>query len=333
VTSGVRVPFLFDPDVQVRFLAALPLLIGAEMLVHKRMRLVVAQFLERGIVAEEDRDRFLGLVNSSMRLRNSVAFELCLLAFVFTAGHWIWSRNISLSVSTWYAVKDGAHGSLTAAGYWYAFVSLPLFRFILYRWYFRLFIWYRFLWQVRAMPLHFNFYHPDRAGGLGFLSASIQAISPMLVAQSMAFAGFIFTRILYAGTKLPAFKMEIAAWIVFMLLLAVIPLSFFSVQLDQAGRVARREFGALASHYVDDFRGKWVLGGAPVDEPLLGSSDIQSLADMANSYGVVSELRLFPITKQTLIRLVIMIALPLLPLTLTMVPLDEMVGKLFKFMF
>jgi hypothetical protein len=54
---------------------------------------------------------------------------------------------------------------------------------------------------------------------------------------------------------------------------------------------------------------------------------------MGNSYSVVSEMRLFPITKQTLIRLVIMIALPLLPLTLTMFPLDEMIRRLFKFMF
>jgi len=127
--------------------------------------------------------------------------------------------------------------------------------------------------------------------------------------------------------------MEIAGWIVLMVLLAVIPLTFFSLQLEQAGRLARHEFGVLASHYVDDFRRKWVQSGAPPDEQLLGSSDIQSLADLANSYGVVSELRLFPVTKQTLIRMVIMIALPLLPLTLTMFPLDQMIARIFKFVF
>jgi hypothetical protein len=127
--------------------------------------------------------------------------------------------------------------------------------------------------------------------------------------------------------------MEIAGWVVFMLLLAVAPLGFFSFQLEHAGRQARSEFGALASHYVDDFRRKWMASGPPAGEQLLGSSDIQSLADMGNSYSIVSEMRLFPITKQTLIRLVIMIVLPLLPLTLTMFPLDEMISRLFKFMF
>jgi hypothetical protein len=332
LTGGVRVPFFYDPDVHLRFLAALPLLIGAEVVMHARMRAIVEQFVERGIIAPEDRARFQGLIQSGMRLRNSVAFEVILLVFVFTAGHWIWNKNISLSVSTWYSLREGGRPGFTAAGYWYAFFCLPFFRFILYRWYFRIFIWYRFVWQVRKMPLHFNLYHPDRVGGLSFLSNSALAIIPISVAQTIAFAGLIFSRILYAGTTLPAFKLEIVGWVVFMLLLAVAPLGFFSFQLERAGRQARRELGVLASQYVDGFRQKWVQGGAPSGE-LLGSSDIQSLADMGNSYSVVNEMRLFPLTKQTLIRLVIMIVLPLLPLTLTIFPLDQMVARIFKFIF
>ena len=332
LTSGVPVPFFLDPDVHVRFLAALPVLIGAELVVHRRLRVIVAQFLHRGIIAGEDRVRFEGIIASAMRLRNSVTFELALVVFVFTAGHWIWSRNVSLSVSTWYALKNGSEAHLTAAGYWYAFVSLPIIRFILYRWYFRLFVWYRFLWQVKAMPLHFNLYHPDRVGGLSFLSASIPMFAPVLIAQSMAFAGVIYARILYAGATLPSFKIEIAGVVLFLMLLAALPLGFFAVQLDHAGRQAKMEFGTLASRYVDDFRRKWVQGGNTEGEPLLGTSDIQSLADTANSYSVVSEIRLFPITKQAIIRLAIVISLPLAPLLLTMFPLDEAIRRLFKMM-
>jgi hypothetical protein len=330
LVGGVRDPFLFDPDVHIRFLAALPLLIASELLVHKRMRVVVAQFLDRGIIANEDRARFEGLIASATRLRNSVTFELALLVFVVTIGHWVWKQNISLTVSTWYAINDGAHASFTAAGYWYAFVSLTIFRFILYRWYFRLFIWYRFLWQVRALPLHFNLYHPDRSGGLGFLSASVLALSPVLVAQSISFAGVIYGRILYTGVTLPSFKIEIAIVVVFLILVAVTPLTFFAVKLDHAGRSAKREFGILASRYVVDFRRKWVTGKPAPEEPLLGTSDIQSLADLANSFSVASEIRLVPITKRALIRLALVIVSPLLPLMLTMFPLDEVLRRLFK---
>lgn len=331
--GGVRDPFLFDPDVHIRFLAALPLLIASELLVHKRMRVVVEQFLDRGIIANEDRARFEGLIASATRLCSSVTFEMVLLVFVFTVGHWIWNQNVSLSVSSWYAIKNGSATHLTAAGYWYAFVGLPIFRFILYRWYFRLFIWYRFLWQVRALPLHLNLYHPDRSGGLGFLSASVLAFSPVLVAQSISFAGVIFGRIVYTGATLPSFKIEIAIAVVFLILVAVTPLTFFVVKLDHAGRSAKCEFGILASRYVVDFRRKWVTGKPGPEEPLLGTSDIQSLADLANSFSVASEIRLVPITKRVLIRLALVIAAPLLPLTLTMFPLDEVVRRLFKLVF
>ena len=41
-------PFLYDMETQTRFLVALPLLIGAELLVHKQVRLLVGQFIDRG---------------------------------------------------------------------------------------------------------------------------------------------------------------------------------------------------------------------------------------------------------------------------------------------
>lgn len=333
LTGGVPVPFLRDPEVHIRFLLALPLLIASEVYVHRRMRNIPAQFLARGIIAAEDQARFERIVASAMRLRNSVAVEVILLALVFTLGHWVWKQTFTLSLSTWYHVNDGSEFHLTAAGWFYAFVSLSIFRFILIRWYFRLFVWYRFLWQVRAMPLHFNLYHPDRAGGLGFLSGSPLALAPVFVAQTMIVAGTIFARILYAGDRLPAFRLEIFGILMFAVLVLVLPLGFFIHKLEGAGRRARREFGILASHYVDDFHHRWIDGGVRDGEPLLGTPDIQSLADLANSYAVVSQMSLLPVTKTTLIRLVITVALPLLPLIFTVFPLDEVVRGLFKLAF
>lgn len=235
-----------------------------------------------------------------------------------------------VGVSSWYAVPTATGLHLTWAGRYYAFVSLAIFRFILYRWYFRLFLWYRFLWQVRALPLHLNLYHPDRAGGLGFLSGSLPAFAPVFVAHTAGLAAFIYARILYTGQTLPDFKMEMIVALALCIVVMVLPLGFFALHLEHAGRKAKREFGILSSHYVDDFRHKWVLGRARAGEPLLGTSDIQSLADLANSYSVVRESRLVPVSKRNLILLVVMLALPLLPLVLTMFPLEEILKRLVK---
>ena len=119
---------------------------------------------------------------------------------------------MTLHVGTWYvAVGPAGDEHLTLAGWWYAFVSLNLFRFVLFRWYFRLIIWYVFLWRVSRLPLRLNPLHPDRAGGLGFIGNSVFAFTPVLLAHTVVLSGVIGGRIWHEGMKLPAFQMEIAA--------------------------------------------------------------------------------------------------------------------------
>jgi len=333
LTGGVRVPFLLDPEVHVRFLFALPLLIASEVLVHKRMRQVVEQFTKRDLIAPGDRARFHEILESAMRLRNSVTVELALLVLVSTFGYWFWRNMVTLNVSSWYALPFGSGIRLTGAGLCYSLFSLTIFRFILFRWYFRLFIWYRFLWQVRRLPLQFNLFHPDRSGGIGFLAGSIMAFSPVIVAQTSLLSSIVFARIRYMGDTLPGYKLEIAVLLIFCILVVILPLTFFADQLEDIGRAARYQFGALSSRYVSDFHHKWMDGPLPAAEPLLGTSDIQSLADLANSYAVAAETRLIPVTKQVLLRFVVLAALPLVPLVLTMIPLSEIAKSLFKLAF
>ena len=82
-----------------------------------------------------------------------------------------------------------------------------------------------------------------------------------------------------------------------------------------------------------EFDTKWMRGGAPADEPLIGSADIQSLADLGNSFEVVKGMRFVPFTLQTVLHLAIVTLLPVLPLTLTMISLEELLGRLLKLVF
>lgn len=329
----VSLPFLLDVEVHARFLVAVPLLIVAELLVHRRLVIVIRQFIERDMIAPENRSRFNQIIASTMRLRDSVLFEVVLLVFCFTVAHWIWREQFALAGTTWYAVRSDGRMSLSRAGYWYAFISLPIFRFLLFRWYFRIFLWYQFLWRVRGLPLQLNLFHPDHAAGLGFLASSVSAFSPVLLAQTTLFAGAIADRILQTGAKLVDFKLEIAGALVFLMLVVLAPLGFFAVHLERAHRMARREFGILSSKYVDGFRDKWIQHQTENTEPLLGTPDLQSLADLGNSFKTVTEIRLVPFGKEVLIRLVGILILPLLPLILTVIPLKEIVNWIVKLVF
>ena len=328
------VPFLLDIEVHVRFLVALPLLIVAELVVHQRMRFVVRQFLERNLIPRNALPRFEEAIASAFRMRNSVLAEVLLIAFVYVVGILlIWRHYLALSTDTWYAVPTAEGLKLSITGAWYGYVSLPIYQFLLVRWYYRIFIWTRFLWQVSRIELSLIPTHPDRVGGLGFLANTAYAFMPLAVAHGAMLAGPIANRIFYLGAALPEWKVEIAVMVVFLLCLVLGPLLVFSPQLAQAKRTGNREYGALAERYVREFDAKWLRGGAPANEPLVGSGDIQSLADLVNSFEVVRTMQLAPITRDAFIRLVAATLIPVVPLLLTMMPFEELVGKLLGILF
>jgi len=328
------VPFLLDVDVHVRFLVALPLLIVAELVVHRRMRFVVKQFLERHVIPETAMTRFDAAIASAVRLRNSVLAEVLLIAFVYGVGVLIvWRQYGALAAATWYATPAIGGSTLSLAGVWYGYVSVPLFQFLLLRWYFRLGIWARFLWQVSRIELRLVPTHPDRVGGLGFLSYTVYAFTPLAVAHGALLAGMIANRIFYLGATLPDFKVEIAVMVIFLLCVVLGPLLVFAPQLAEAKRTGDREYGALAQRYVREFDAKWLRADAPAAEPLVGSADIQSLADLANSFEVVRTMRLAPVTKEAVLRLAAATLVPVAPLALTMMSLEELLKKLFGIIF
>jgi AcrR family transcriptional regulator len=263
-----------------------------------------------------------------------VLAEVLLIAVVYSVGILIvWRHYTGLATATWYATPSVEGSKLSVTGVWYAYVSLPIFQFLLVRWYYRIFIWMRFLWQVSRIQLSLIPTHPDRTGGLGFLANTVFPFMPLAVAHGVLLAGLIANRIFYVGAALPEFKVEIAVLAVFLLCLVLGPLLVFAPQLAQAKRTGNREYGALAERYVREFDAKWLRGGATADEPLVGSGDIQSLADLANSFEVVRTMQIAPITRDALIRLVAATLAPVVPLALTMMPLEELLRKLFGIIF
>src|SRR5688572_16307610 len=190
--GGVAVPFLEDVEAYARFLVAVPLLLIAEVLVHRRLRELVHEFLDNGIIRADAVPRYLALIERAKRRRNSMATELAIIAFVFLIGPWAWRHGIALQIDTWYAIG----GAPTLAGKWFSYVSSPIFQFLLLRWLFRLALWWRFLWQVSRLPLDLKPLHPDRAGGLGFLSRSLAAFLPVMIAQGAVVSGLILSRVL-----------------------------------------------------------------------------------------------------------------------------------------
>jgi len=324
--------FFHDVEVHIRFLVALPVLVAAELVVHSRLGPVVRRFIERGIIFPEELRRFHCAIETAIKLRNSIPVECGLLLLVYTLGLWAWNRRPELSTSTWYALPTG-HWHLTYAGFWYVFISIPIFQFILLRWYLRLFIWFRFLWHVSRLNLHLIPTHPDRSAGLAFLGRSAYAFSPILFAQGAMLAGVIAARVLYRGENFLSYKIQVVGFVALFVLVILGPLLMFTPSLARAKRKGLADYGLLAQRYVDGFEQKWVLASVPNRDELLGTGDIQSLADLANGYALVRDMRPVPFGMQDISHLALATAAPLLPLLLTIFSPDELILRVIKIIF
>jgi hypothetical protein len=325
--------FLRDVGFQLRFLAVAPLLILAEPVVHWRMRPLVEEFRVRRLVRPNQAERFEDAVGEARRWRNSPWAEGVLLAVVYAVGLLFTRRRyLALGAGGWYADPVTGQG-LSLAGWWIVFVSLPLLQFLLLRWYFRLFLWARFLWRLSRLDLDLDVAHPDKAGGLGFLAQSLNAFVPIALAHGVLFAGMITDRILFAGAKLTDFKWEVLGGAVVMLVLFAGPLLVFSWGLARLKRTGLRRYGALGQTYVRDFRAKWLDADTPPEEPLVGSGDIQSLADLGNSFGAAEQMRLAPIRLTTTIYFALAFLAPIAPLLLTVMPAEKLLAQLIGLVF
>ena len=327
---AAQISFFRNIEVHARFLLALPILIGAELLVHSRMRPIVRRFAEWRIVLPEDMPLFQKAIDSALRIRNSMYVELALIAVVYTAGLLLWNSRSEGGVS-WYELGVG-RWKLTAAGVWYVFVSLPVFQFILLRWYLRLFIWFRFLWQVNRIKLNLIPTHPDRCAGLSFIGKSSYAYAPILVAQGTILAGVVADRVLYRGESLQSFKFQIGGFIVFFLFVVLGPLFMFTPRMASVKRKGLADYGLLAQRYIEGFDEKWVRSALPSGE-LLGTGDIQSLADLGNGYQVIREMRIVPFGLQDVSRLAFAATAPLTPLLLTIFSFEELIVRAIKVVF
>jgi hypothetical protein len=330
--GGAKLSFFRDLETHVRFLVSLPVLILAETIVHRRMRPIVEKFIERRVVPTEELPKFNRAIHSAMLVRNSVLVEIALVVLVYTVGIWVWRHESAVDVESWFASSQDGQMRLTMAGRWFAFVSVPIFQFILLRWYMRILNWSWFLLRVSHIKLELLAAHPDRAGGLGFLSRSSLAFAPLFFAQSALLSGQIASRIFYKGQSLLAFKMTILGFVVLLVLIPIAPLFLFTLQLLRAKREGLAKYGTLASTYVRDFDQKW-LRSQDNDEQLLGTGDIQSLADLGNSFAVVREMRALPLATDDFVQLVVVTVAPLIPLLLTIMPLDQLLTEAFKIVF
>jgi hypothetical protein len=329
-----RLPFLYDPAAYTRLLIAVPLFVVIGPLIDHMLGLALRTMVGAGIVPRARRAGFDAAVRELDRGREAWLPELILIAGSLLL-IWLGSqRGTHSKLTTWAAVGTPPH--LTWAGLWFAFVSLPLFLVLAGRWGWRLILWARLLWRVSKLDLDLVPAHPDGLGGLGLLSRANAALGLVIVPVSVTLAANAVTRVRLEGESLMDMKILLGVYVVLAIVLTQAPLLAFSTVMRRAKLEGMVAMGLLAERYSRDFDRKWIPRLHPLEAPeppdpnekLLGSADIQSLADMGNSFNQVMRMRPVLLEVRMLGVVAAITVLPMAPLLAMIIPLKDAFAKL-----
>ena len=231
----------------------------------------------------------------------------------------------------WGGVTSGldAAEARSLAGWWYWIVGLTLFRFLLFRLLWRVALWWHLLWRLSRLDLRLMPAHADGSGGLGLLGDVQSHFLPLVVANTAVLSASFAEDI---GTGRVPFELAYTAFVAMLLggaLVVLGPLAPFVPRLWACRQQGLGAYMELAARYANAFDRKWLAKDTSADDaPLLGSPDIQTLADLTTAVGVVRSMRVLPIGPRTLLALAAAVLVPMLPLLTLRYPLATMIDQL-----
>ncbi len=309
---------LTDFAVHARLLLSIPIFLIAENLLTGLCNGVIEPLRARAGIEQEHLESVL---RAGARRWNSAAAELtCLAAAVLLGQANLWMVPIG-PLQFRLAARP-----VSAALLWYGLISLPLFYFLLLRSFWRWAVWVQILWRSSRLPMRLLATHPDRCCGLGILAIPSDCFALVFLAFSINVSGTWATQIIHHGVPFTSFATALAALGVVALAIGLGPLLAFSDRILRAKLQARAQYGLLARDYMEQFHQRWVVEARRED--LLGTGDIQSLADIGNAFEVIGQVRLMPFDRRSAAIAAGAVLLPMIPLLLTEVPLREIASKL-----
>jgi hypothetical protein len=324
---GRRIVSLSVIGTHVRLLVAIPLFFVCESWWSPVLTTFLRELVRSEVVPTAAIPSLESDIQRANRWTSSWLVEVLCLSLVMLSP--LIARPLHLPGATAVFDADRVNAGMTFAGWWYWVVCLPLFRFLLFRWLWRLAIWGDFLRRLAKLDLHLVPTHPDGAAGLGYLEVVHTHFPPLVAAfsavLSASFAEGISTGTMAFGEIYPA----IALILVLDALLFLGPLLLFASKLWKCRIEGLRDYMVLASSYVSGFDRKWVRGERAPEEVLLGTPDLQSLADLSNSVAVVRKMRMIPASQRLIAVLATAAIVPLLPLLLLKYPVTDLVAKIF----
>jgi len=317
---------LVDYRVYARAFIAIPLLLVAQVTMETRFREMVQHFLDANIIRIADLSRFHQIMQRTRRLRDAKLPEFIIIVAVYVqVGYLVESGRFNLAA---WAV-DAAPGSMTPAAYYSVLVTQVLFLTLLSIAAWKWLIWVDVLRQLSRMPLQLDATNGDLAAGLGFLGETPRAFVPVVLAVSAVIGSYWRAQLSTGQLTLELLKWPASAYAVMLLLIFFLPLALFTPALLREKRLSIRRYGSIQHLVSLQFRHKWTTHRNQHVEDLLSAPDVSSLADLSAAFKNVEQMSAYPFRKSSVVAFLLALAVPMIPVVTTQIPLKEIMKGLF----
>jgi len=320
--GGIAVPLLHDYTVWARFAIAMPALILAAPLADERMWRSLGHL--RNLVQADDHANFERALTQLRRWRDSVWPELILFAIAIAGIFAAPTLPLYEQGATWR--NDGAQ--LTPAGLWLTWVGFSVFRFLALLWLWRFVLWVCLLARFSRLDLALHAAHPDGCGGVGFLGYAHASFLVMPIVTGLLVAGSCAVEVEHLGVRLDSLHLVLGGYAVLVIAIMLAPLLLLTPKLAALKRNSLLAYGALGTDASEEFEIRWLGRSRRDAAPILDGGDPSALADLTAVYATASRMGTVPVQRWILLQFIGATVLPLLPLLLLVMPLDQLVQKL-----
>ncbi len=310
-----------------QLLIGLPMFIVAERLIDRHTRDTARYFLTTGVVEPIDAERLLHLNRRVGRLRRQVRIDLvCVgLAYAITSA-WMIPELYNDRV-TWHAMGAvGQRQSLTWPGWLELLFVGPMTTYWWLRWAGKIGIWSWYLYRLSRLRLNIVASHPDRTGGIGFLSDVQTKFGLVILAYGISnVAPTVGYKLAFEGATLSTVSVwgSIVGFVVGAPLLFTIPLFMFTSQLYHAKLRAMESFQERSMERALAFETKWLRACSSGQYELMSGSDLAGLNALNQVYDRIHHMRVVPFDLRSFSELLGSALGPIVPLIPYVIDLPE----------
>jgi hypothetical protein len=332
--------FFKDVAAYMQFLLGLPLFVIAERIVSVHTRDAAIQFVSTGVIRYQDALRLDEFHRKAERWRRSVLPDLVCVYIAYFLSFMTLMPMLDDGTNTWHAYvsNPGIHEGISAAGWWEFFIALPLLNYWWLRWIWKIALWSWYLFRISRFHLRLIASHPDRTGGIGFLSDVQSRFGLAILAYGVTnVAATVAYKVAFEGATLALQSVwgPLVGFVIGAPLLFTLPLFMFTKQLPRTKKRALDRYHRKAVGYAIAFERKWLHAPSGGQDEALGEARLVGLNTLNAVYDHVYRMRVVPfdarsfleLTAQTLGSLV-----PLLPYLGVSEPNLKLMEGVFKVM-